>query len=59
MKMVIRMGCKGCCDCKIYEEDKFYFTKKTYVCYIDGHIAKSTDILEETCPYLELLDMYF
>lgn len=55
--MVIRMGCKGCCDCKIYEEDKFYFTNKYYVCYIDGHSAKDSDTLEETCPHLECIDL--
>ncbi len=49
------MSCDGCVDCLIYEEDKFYFTNKYYVCYIDGHSAKTTDELENTCPYLELL----
>lgn len=51
------MGCKGCSDCKIYEEDKFYFISKYYVCYIDGHSARTTDILEETCPHLEIIDL--
>ena len=55
--MVIRMGCEYCCDCKIYEEDKFYFTNKYYVCYIDGHSAKDSDTLEETCPHLECIDL--
>ena len=48
------MGCKGCVDCKIYIEEYWNRERKSYVCYIDGHSAKDTDKLEETCPYLEL-----
>lgn len=51
------MSCDYCCDLKIYYENMGRWERKTYVCYIDGHSGKTTDELESTCPYLELIDL--
>lgn len=57
MKMVNQMSCEHCNDCKIYIEELWKGNRKTYVCYIDGHTAKDVYALEETCPYLECIDL--
>lgn len=49
------MSCKKCHDLKIYEEEFRTWIRKTYVCYIDGHSAKTCEDLEETCPYFEII----
>lgn len=51
------MSCEKCFDLKIYEKEFRNWTRKTYVCYIDGHSSKDINELEETCPYLESIDL--
>ena len=55
--MVNQMSCENCSDCKIYIEELWKGNRKTYVCYIDGHTAKDVYALEETCPFLECIDL--
>ena len=49
-----KMACDYCTDLKIFYEQFTTWERKTYVCYIDGHSARTPDELEDTCPYLEL-----
>ena len=53
------MACDYCTDLKIFYEQFTTWERKTYVCYIDGHSARTPDELEDTCPYLELEWKYF